>query len=178
MKKISILIFFFLIIIIKATGQTFNPYGFLIGDTIMLYGNPKNKHIKSIIDNTNLDIFYEIQILKKKGARFLIRINPINNDNYNQDTIGWVDIKYVGVGIKRSRLNTNSLDEINIYSIPNERKKPQIIKGIVAESIIATIVDFRKEWVKIVFNYDGRIISGWLNKNNQCYDLYTMCLGG
>jgi hypothetical protein len=151
-------------------GQNVYPVGVFVGDSIEMFANSTNNYSKGIIKNDNINGYYEVTILKKRHGRFLVLSNPINV-KFHQQQKGWVNVGVVGIG-----LTNKILGEVPIYCLPNKRTNPQIIK-IITESIIAKILNTKQNWMKISFESNGQIITGWLAPENQCNNLFTMCIG-
>ena len=172
MKKNIVIILFVFFVIVDLYGQkdTFIPNSYLIGNSIIpLYKNSLGKLIKKRVNNSLLDNYYETQIISKKNNRFFVQVNCVNCNN--SIISGWLDIKYVGVGLRNKSYNS-----IPLYSLPNYKSKRIVVK-VHIESIIAIIIDKNGKWLKVYFDNNRKKIIGWLAPDNQCYNLFTMCTG-
>jgi hypothetical protein len=156
-------------------AQSFNTNGFLIGDTIVLFDRAKSSIATQFIDNTNTDVYYEVEIISKKNDRFQIKLNPINYDSITVDIniFWWIETKNIGVGLRNCERS-----KIPIYDKPKKESTKKDVYVYAAESVIANITDIKENWLKISFEtFDKKKITGWLSPNNQCFNLFTMCCG-
>ena len=170
-RNISIILFvFFVILDIYAQKDTFIPNSYLIGNGIIpLHQNSFGKLTEKKINNSLSDSYYETQIIRKKSNRYFVKVNCVNCNN--SIFAGWVDMKYVGVGLRNK-----SSDSIPLYSLPNYKSKKIVVK-VHVESIIAVIIDKNGKWLKVYFDNNREKVIGWLAPDNQCYNLFTMCTG-
>ena len=166
MKK-AINIYLYLCIVISYSQINFKPNSYLIeGNIIPLYENSIGKEVKEKLNNTDTDYYFEAKILSKNNNRFYVKLNNIKNE---KKSIGWIDLKHLGVGLRN--LNFNS---VPIYQYSSYKSKKRNVK-IHIESVIAKIINIDGLWLKVCFYSEDKKIIGWLSPKNQCYSLYTMC---
>lgn len=133
-----------------------------------IYHNSSGNKIKFKIQQVD-DDYYELELIKKDKNRFYANINCVLCSGKNK--VSWVDIKYAEIGLRSS--NNNS---INIYPKPHSKYFKNTIK-IHTESVIANVLDFKDNWLKVSFYWNGKTTIGWLAPENQCENFYTMCTG-
>jgi hypothetical protein len=166
MKKI-ILLFILLSFIYSLKCQNINkPYGFLVGDTICIYKNYRDNEPIYYINNPINDSFFQIEIIKGYKDKFFVNINC----ETSIDSC-WINKKNAGIGLRNKTINF-----IPIYNEPEYDSKIKIV-NIPIESILARLVDIKDLWVKITFEFKNKKFIGWLAPENQCINLFTMCLG-
>lgn len=169
MKKI-IPLFVLLSIGYSLKCQNINkPYGFLVGDTICIYKNYKDSKPIYYIYNSITDSFFQIEIIKEYKEKFFVNVNCINCKTYIDSC--WINKKNAGIGLRNKTINF-----VPLYNKPDYNSKFKIL-NVPTESILAKIVDIKDHWVKISFEFKNKKFIGWLAPENQCSNLYTMCLG-
>jgi hypothetical protein len=61
-----------------------------------------------------------------------------------------------------------------LYSNPNLEEENKILLKNWNPGFI-TILDFKKEWVLIVVNYEGERKKGWIHRDSLCANSYSTC---
>lgn len=115
------------------------------------------------------DDYYELKLIKKEKNRFYVNLNCVLCKE--KDKFGWVEIKNVEIGLRNSNNNL-----IPIYSKPYSKYFKKNIE-VHTESVIAQVLDFKNNWLKVSFIWKGKKTIGWLAPKNQCENFYTMCNG-
>ena len=115
------------------------------------------------------DSFFQIEIIKGYKDKFFVNINCINCETSIDSC--WINKKNAGIGLRNKTINF-----IPIYNEPEYDSKIKIV-NIPIESILARLVDIKDLWVKITFEFKNKKFIGWLAPENQCINLFTMCLG-
>ena len=167
MKKVIILYVYFFVNALFSQNN-FKPNSYLVdGKIIPLYSEDTGTKVKNNLDNSDSDYYYEARIIIKKNNRFFVELNNVKD---NKKYLGWIELKYLGVGLRKDK----NFNVIPIYQHSNYHSKKRNV-AIHIESVIAKVTGIDKQWLKVYFYKKGIKITGWLSPKNQCYNLYNMC---
>lgn len=107
----------------------------------------------------------------------------IKKDQYWINVAAWhtLDMKFIGSG--RIDPNTplfvflrnyNDTLETKIYETPSFESRVSFIIPLTADPV--KVIDFdNNKWIKIEYDSDASIITGWIPPISQCADVYTTC---
>lgn len=109
---------------------------------------------------------FQINVIKKDFFRVQIGLEKNEEKFY-----GWIESdSYVGA---YHRIERFPMDLV-IFSQPKKNEENKILLKNWNPGFI-TILDFKKDWVLIVVNYNGERKKGWIQKNKLCANSYSTC---
>lgn len=122
-------------------------------------------------DSTN-NAYLIAELLDSDQDCFLVNFWPsdIESGLCSRDSV-WILKDNIGIGLRRTGNNG-----IPLYNCPSY-KAMHSYYDINTSSELAKVIEFKNGWLKIRFNYDRSVIVGWLAPENQCLNMYTMCMG-
>jgi hypothetical protein len=137
-------------------------------DKVKIYDNPKGNFIEAIQNDTISENFILLKIIEVKKDFFRVQIGLKMSD---EQLNGWIkSADYVGAYHKNERFPMDLL----LYSNPNLEEENKILLKNWNPGFI-TILDFKKEWVLIVVNYEGVRKKGWIHRDSLCANSYSTC---
>ncbi len=183
MKKIFITLF---IVLSAFACKSQNTLCVLIGDTIPIYNSDTSStpiltlyniaKTRVYTNDTFHEPFFFTKLIKQNQNRFLVNIFSSISDitTLNSDSV-WICNENAGIGVIANRLSDNK--NLKIYDTPDFNSTYRIVEMPI-EVHIATVIAFHDDWLKIIYDCtDIPQITGWLSHENQCVNMYSMCMG-
>ena len=192
MKKLYLLI----LLLYSFHPFTNGQVAFLIGDTIKIYehcnstqpeftllhSNEKGKDLPPIVfgeSNSNYEFYCETKILKKIQSRVFVSINFIGTSPFNQDiNEKWISIENIGIAFARDHSvpNCDKWMNIRLYHSPDRNSEFQQI-CLEVGTYIASVIDIHGAWLKVRCLIENDLFEGWIPKEQQCAEIFSLCMG-
>jgi len=165
----------------------FAQTGVLIGDTIAIYKKHNDTQPFFVLQKTavsdglplhvmgedNLDFSYYIEgrIIKMRKKMSFVQFNPVGKcpQDIYQLKSGWIRNEHLGVGV-------NFHPNLCLYDKPTYQA-PSHTQILSPSTYIGQIIGTHNSWLKISLIIDGTTIQGWLPKNSQCTNMFSICMG-
>lgn len=120
------------------------------------------------------DLFYDAQILEKKGSRFKLKITmrDITGEVKSEPIIGWVNSKDCGVYILCNEFH-DQIPILFLYESPTLNSNVTYIDVTDIYKTWICIEDITNGFIKIYFDLDDIKYEGWINR--YCLDIFSLC---
>lgn len=137
-------------------------------DKVKIYDNLNGKVIQTIQNDTLSENLISLKIIKVNKDFFKVKIGLEKNE---EKFYGWIESdSYVGA---YHRIERFPMDLV-IFFQPKKNEENKILLKNWNPGFI-TILDFKKDWVLIVVNYEGVRKKGWIHRDNLCANSYSTC---
>lgn len=149
-----------------------------INQEVFLYQDAVSNTIKhTIYQDSIFEIYFAVKILASTPLRFEIEVSstiPSCSPDAEETKIrGWIDKINCGVFLRNIYFpkNDSNLPILNIYRKPTTNSQYITLTGYYNQ--LVTVLDYKDDWVKVIFYDKGKLIIGWIER--YCSDIYNSC---
>ena len=139
------------------------------------YSNAKiNENLTLVVDSVT-GAYLIAEVISSNKDCFLVNLMPSDEKSslISKDSV-WVSKANISIGLRGP--NHNGMSKIPLYNRPDYSTMHGFYV-INTASTLAHVLECKNGWCKIRLNCSGVIVVGWLAPENQCTNMYTMCMG-
>lgn len=115
------------------------------------------------------------EIISNNNDCFLVNFMPSDEESslVSKDSV-WVAKSNIAIGLRGH--DYKGMSKIPLYNYPDYNAMHGLYVVNTAY-LLAQVTEYKDRWLKICLENNGTVVIGWLAPENQCTNMYTMCMG-